>query len=146
MSDLDDFWNGLDRQRLEDIQGWRFTRDDVLLYLSLPARDGQRYRIQFLCDSYRSKAPDPVFVDDNGSKMTRSAWPRGDAYFDQYIKPPPHCFICMPLSRTGLEKHPEWRQDATAEVWNSQKHTLLDLANFFSRLLNSEHYSGRLDP
>lgn len=144
MSDLDAFWNGLDRQQLENVQGWRFTRDGEIVYVSLPARDKERYRILFLCGGYNTRAPDPVFVDDQGSKMTKTAWPRGDSYFDQYIKPPPHCFVCMPLSRTGIEKHPEWLQDPTSDVWDPKKHSLLNLVNFFSRLLNEEHYAGRL--
>jgi hypothetical protein len=142
MSELDEFWNDLDHEALKQVQGWEFDRDGELIYFSLAARDGERYRVRIQCDGYRARAPDPVFVDNGGSKTTVSAWPRGDGDLDQYIKPPPHCFVCMPWSRGGLERHGDWVPPAV-EVWDPAKHSLLDLCNFFQRLLNSQHYSGR---
>lgn len=142
MSDLDSFWDSLDREFLDRIQRWQFERDGDLLYFSLLARDGERYRMRIDCDGYRSVAPNPVFVDSEGSKTSIPAWPRGDNYFDQYIKPPPNCFICMPLSRDGLEKHKEW-YSMDIEVWDPAKHSLMDIFNFVQRLLKSEHYLGR---
>ena len=143
MSDLDGFWDALDREMLARIQGWQFQRDGDVIYFSLAARDGERYRMRIDCDGYRSVAPDPVFVDSGGAKTTKPAWPKGNNDFDQYIKPPPNCFICMPLSRSGLQHHQEWRSQEGVDVWNPAKHSLFDIFNFFQRLLNSEHYQGR---
>jgi hypothetical protein len=142
MSDLDVFWDALDREGLARIQGWQIERNGDLLYFSLSARDGERYRMRIDCNGYRSIAPDPVFVDSDGSKMMRSAWPMGDTYFDQYVKHPPNCFICMPLVRGGLQRHQEWHKQGV-EVWDSSRHSLKDIFNFFQRLLDSEHYKGR---
>lgn len=142
MSDLDDFWNALDLETLRCVQGWQLEREGDLIYFSLAARDGERYRLRIDCDRYRTLAPDPVFVDAAGSKTTMSAWPKGTAYLDQYIKPPPNCFVCMPLSRSGLQHHGDWVA-STVEVWDPAKHSLLDHFNFFQRLLNSQHYTGR---
>lgn len=143
MSDLDNFWDALDRELLGQVHGWEFARQGDLVYFSLSARDSERYRLRIACDGYRSNPPDPVFVDADGVKTTKSAWPNGDNYFHQYIKPPPNCFICMPLSRTGLQKHNEWKSPGI-DAWNAEKHSLMDLCNFFYRLLNSSHYTGRL--
>ena len=142
MSDLDDFWNQLDRDFLKEHKGWEFERDGNLLYLSLSARDGERYRIRFGCDGYRTRPPDPMFVDADGSKTAVTAWPRGNDNFYQYIKRPPDCFICMPLSRNGLERHQEWLTSGVG-AWNPATHSLFDLFNFFQRLLDSTDYSGR---
>lgn len=143
MSDLDSFLASLNLESLKRVQGWELERHGALLFLSLGAEDGERYRIRFNCDGYALVAPDPVFVDSSGAKTDRSAWPRGDQYFDQYIKPPPNCFVCMPLSRTGLEKHKEWKSPGV-DAWDPTKHSLMDLFNFLQWLLNSEHYRGRL--
>jgi hypothetical protein len=142
MSDLDVFWDALDRDGLALIQGWQLERNGDLLYFSLSASDGERYRMRIDCDGYRSDAPDPVFVDSDGSKTTTSAWPKGDTNFESYVKPPPNCFICMPLARGGLQRHQEWRTQGV-EVWDPARHSLMDLFNFFQRLLDSEHYKGR---
>src|SRR5690348_14668555 len=143
MTDLDDFWTGLNFEQLKRVHDWDFEREDHLVYVLMPARDGERFRILFLCDGYRARAPDPVFVDSEGSKMNKNAWPRGDSSFDQYVKPPPNAFICMPLSRAGLERHAEWRNDPKADPWDPKKHSLLDQINFIHRLLHSTQYQGR---
>lgn len=142
MSDFDDFWNKLDRDLLKAVKGWGFKRDGDVLYFSLPARDGERYRIRIGCDGYRAQVPDPVFVDANGSTTVMSAWPKGSDNLYQYIKRPPDCFICMPLSRNGIQRHQEWLT-SNVGVWNPAIHSLFDLFNFFQRLLDSSDYLGR---
>lgn len=146
MSDLDEFFNSQIPKILECTHGWEFEREGDLVYFSLSSRDAERYRLLIICDGYKNSPPDAIFVDATGSKMTKSAWPDGDNRFHEYIKPPNDCFICMPLIRGGIARHPEWQTNAAADVWDPARHTIVDICNFVQRELNTAHYTGRMKP
>ena len=142
---LDEFFSSRDWPTLQEIAGWRVERDaedTERVVLSLPARDGELYRILLLCDGYDSVAPSVAFIDEQGSKGDARAWPRGDAEFFNEVKPPPNSFLCMPLTREGLQHHPDWSA-SDANAWKPGVHTLMDLFNHLKRLLNGDHYLGR---
>jgi hypothetical protein len=143
---LDECFAARDWGEVERVQGWSVKREGIernLVFFGVSARDGQRYRVLFGCDSYPQLAPNAAFVDDEGSKTDAKAWPTGTAEFLGVVKPPPNCFLCMPLTREGLLHHPEWLKDPALGAWNPEKHTLLDLFNYVHRLLNSDEYTGR---
>lgn len=138
---LDDFLRAHDWDLLRRVNGWDIERHRDLVFFSLVARDGERYRTRFECSGYPDEAPSVLFVNTEGSTLDPTAWPRGTANFHAVVKPPPHCFLCMPLTREGLQHHGEWR--TTRAAWNPGRHTLMDLFNYLQRLLDSTDYQGR---
>lgn len=143
---LSDFLAAHDWDTLARINGWKLTlwKDDPdLICFELRAKDGQWYRVLLDCTGYPDQAPGVVFVDDQGNKNELRAWPAGTPQFYDVVKHPPHCFLCMPLTREGLAHHAEWRNDPTKNPWNGRKHTLLDVLNYLQRLLRSRDYIER---
>jgi hypothetical protein len=134
-----------DLERLKKRSGYILTRspdNPDVVFLSVDAKDGEHYRVQFLCDNYPTTAPSAVFVNQHGSKDDPKAWPHGNSRFLEVVKPPPNCFLCTDLTREGLKHHPDWMNGATA--WNITKHTLMTLINYIAHnLLNSDDYIGR---
>jgi hypothetical protein len=145
-SALDAFFATHDWPKILTATGWGVQRDPedpARIFFETKARDGESYRLLFLCDSYPTTAPSVAFVNAAGSKSDPLAWPRGDGTFFEEVKPPPNSFLCMPLTREGLAHHPDWLLSPTARPWRADAHTLMDLFNHVQRLLNSEHYQGR---
>jgi hypothetical protein len=142
---LGEFLAGYDWELLRAIKGWQIERDDAnadVVRLTLPARDGERYSVRFLCDGYPETAPRVAFIDAKGSTVNRAAWPAGNPQFHQVVKLPPASFLCTDLSREGLEHHPGWVNGRTA--WKGATHTLINLFNYIhDELLNSPNYQGR---
>ncbi len=128
---------------LEVANGWRVRRDGDRVEFDLTARDGEPYTARLLCDDYPRRAPSVVFVDAQGSPSTPKAWPKGNGRFLEVLKPPPHCFICMPLTREGLAHHTNWLSDHTMNPWNAERSTLMDVFNYLQRLLSGPDYTGR---
>src|SRR2546430_3030572 len=94
---LDDFFAKQDWTLLEEVNGWAVARsndNNNVVHLRVSARDGERYIVRYECVGYPEESPSVVFVNESGSKMDPSAWPAGDAEFDQIVKPPPNCFLC----------------------------------------------------
>lgn len=146
MVSLDEFFAARDWTAIEAANGWKVTRDaddGARVILELSARDGERYRVLFVCDGYPDAAPSVAFVNVEGSKSDPRAWPRGDQDFHQEVKQPPNSFLCMPLTREGLVHHPDWATNSAARSWNGGSHTLMDLFNRTQRLLGEHHYLGR---
>jgi hypothetical protein len=137
---LDEFFGRHDWDLLHRTNGWKVSRDGDLVLLVLRARDGEVYRVSFVCDGYPDKAPSAFFVNAAGSQDEKAAWPKGTDEFMGSVKPPPASFICMPLTREGLGHHNDWYGKPGA--WDSKK-SLLDLFNYFGRLLGSSGYLGR---
>jgi len=130
---------------LQAIKGWQVERDAAatdVVRLTLPARDGERYIVRFVCDGYPGTPPSVKFADANGATSERTAWPAGNNVFYEVVKHPPNSFLCTDLTREGLNQHPDWKTKPTA--WNGATHTLLDLFNYIQDdLLNSPNYQGR---
>lgn len=142
MSPLDDFWQRHDWRLLQNINRWEISREGDLVYLTLEARDREKYRLLCLCDGYPQRPPGVVFVDSNNNKMARQAWPRGNHAFMEVVKPPSNCFLCMPLTREGLQHHREWVNNPAVNPWNETR-TLIEIFNFVQGLLRSKDYEGR---
>jgi len=142
---LDEIFAMADWLAVQRAAGWKATRDPEdpdRVVLDISARDGEHYRVLFLCDEYPRRSPSVAFVNNEGSKMDPRAWPRGDQEFLKEVKPPPNSFLCMPLTREGLAHHAEWARTAVG-AWNPEVHTIMDLFNRVRRLLHGDHYLGR---
>ena len=140
-SNLEEFWQSQNWNLLRKANGWEVSRAGDIVTLELPAGDGEIYRARCLCDDYPFKAPSVLFVNSENSKMDVKAWPKGKGEFMKIVKPPQNCFLCMQLTREGLQHHKDWANQPNA--WNADRNTLIDIFNFLSRLLNSEDYQGR---
>ena len=138
---LDQFWLSQDWMKLERLNGWKLKKDGDRVILDLHARDKELYTVLLSCENYPAEAPSVVFVNSEGSRLDPRAWPRGTASFMDIVKPPQNCFLCMELTREGLQHHPDWRTQEKA--WHKDRHTLMDLLNFLQRLLNGADYEGR---
>jgi hypothetical protein len=146
MSDkLGEFLAQQDWELLRFIKGWHVERDAVstdVVRLTLPARDGERFTVRFICDGYPDKAPRVAFINAEGSSADRTAWAAGNNAFYELVKLPPHSFLCTDLTREGFEHHPDWMNRPTA--WKGSTHTLMHLFNYIQDdLLNSVNYQGR---
>lgn len=143
---LDKFFASRDLGVVQRSSGWKIERsatDAEVVFITLNARDGERYRAMCLCAGYPNTPPSVAFVNDDGSKADPRAWPSGNQAFHEEVKPPPNSFLCMPLTREGLAHHPGWRDDPAAKAWNGARHTLMDIFNHLQRLLMSSNYLGR---
>jgi hypothetical protein len=136
MASLDELFEQAHISEIERLKNWEIRRDGDVIRLALTARDGERYRVVARCDDYENTLPSIVFVDEAGSMMTPSAWPRGTQEIQDYIKPPPHCFVCTDLTREGIQHHPEWNT-------GQKKSDVLGIFNLLQRLLDSPSYQGR---
>lgn len=134
-------WDALGRLNSWELKRWAGAEN--LLLFTLKARDGERYHVLLDCAGYPESAPSAVFVNDQGSKVDSMAWPTGTPRFYEVVKPPPNCFLCMPLTREGLTYHPDWRSNPQAKPWNRATNTLMDMLNYLDRLLGSMDYTGR---
>jgi hypothetical protein len=140
---LDEFMAAHPWETLEAANGWRLRRDGDRIEFDLTARDGEAYTARLLCDNYPRAAPSVVFVDAQGSPSGSRAWPKGNGRFFEVVKPPPNCFLCMPLTREGLAHHSDWLRDPAKKPWDAERSTLMDVFNYLQRLLSGPDYTGR---
>ncbi len=140
---LDEFMASQDWNLLKVVNGWVVTRDGDRLQFGLTARDEERYIVRLLCDDLPRRAPSVVFVDAAGSSSTMNAWPKGTGRFHEVVKPPPNCFLCMPLTREGLQHHPDWLQSPAITAWRGDRSSPIEVFNYLQRLLTSDDYAGR---
>lgn len=140
---LDEFMASQDWSLLKVANGWVVMRDGDRLQFELTARDEERYIVRLLCDDLPRRAPSVVFVDTAGSPLTMRAWPKGTGRFHEVVKLPPNCFLCMPLTREGLQHHPDWLQNPAIKAWRGELNSPLEVFNYLQRLLKSDDYAGR---
>jgi hypothetical protein len=140
---LDEFMASTDWDLLKAVNGWDVIRDGDRLLFELTARDGERYLVRIMCDDLPRRAPSVVFVDAEGSPSALRAWPKGNGRFFEVVKLPPHSFLCMPLTREGLQHHPQWLEVPTITAWRGERSTLMEVLNYLQRLLSSADYAGR---
>ena len=141
MRTLDDIMGATNWNVLKNLKGWLVTRKGDVVTIEMSAKDSQRYHIALLCNRYPMEAPSVAFVNSQGNKMDRSAWPMGRGLLADILKHPPQAFLCTELTREGLAHHAEWKGLQTA--WNGDHHTIIDVFNLIQRLLNSDGYTGR---
>lgn len=141
---IESFFNNHSWDLLKKLNGWKINkRNDYLIEFELPAKDGEKYKVLFDCNGYPDIAPGVVFVNCEGSALDPKAWPKGSTAFHNVVKPPPNCFLCIPITKEGLHHHKEWIGSPSA--WNPSKHSLMNVINYIHRLLNSPDYIGRGD-
>jgi hypothetical protein len=145
---LDDFFlkigDALSRAALAN--HWVISRRDYdpsIVDFQLNAADNESYFVTLICDQYPLLAPSVKFRNTEGEVNDAKAWPKGSPVFHEVVKPPPSSFLCMPLTREGLQHHGDWINNVTVNSWSSDKHTLLDIFNYLHRLLNSKDYISR---
>jgi hypothetical protein len=145
---LDDFFSLFYEVVLRSTQsnGWVISRrnDDLdIVDFQLTAADSEKYFVTLICDNYPVSPPSVTFCNVDGEVGDPKAWPKGNSVFHEVVKPPPNSFLCMPLTREGLKHHADWSKNPSANSWNPERHTLLDVFNYLHRLLNSSDYSSR---
>lgn len=119
-------------------QFWELLKQDLdteTVYVRLRAPDDRSYVIAFLCNHYGEQAIDGRFVDSETLQCVASAWPQGDAAFEQWIKfkdAPGHLFICWDQDRSGIGHHQEW---ALRKAWKRSKNQLVAYLDFLRQLL-----------
>ena len=133
-----------DWELLRAVKGWNVERDDKatdVVRLTLPAIDGQRFTVRFVCEGYPEKLPSVKFINAAGSTSDRTAWPSGNDEFHKVVKLPPDSFLCTDLTLEGVQHHPDWMNSPSA--WKGSTHTLMNSFNYLHDLLNSADYRCR---
>jgi hypothetical protein len=118
--------------------GWSIEGpDDLEVFVTIGANDGERYCIRFECTEYPDAAFSVLPVDPaTKSPSVIKAWPNCDGF-----RPPND--LCMPLSREGYALHPEWRSDPLWR-WNPTGNPLLRVVEELEARLNDPtKYRGR---
>lgn len=138
---IEQFWSSQNWRLLEKINRWKFKRDGDRVVFDLLAKDKESYSVLLSCENYPDDPPSVVFINEEGSKLDPKAWPRGATSFMEIVKPPQNAFLCMELTREGLQHHPDWRTQEKA--WHKDRNTLMDIFNFLQQLLNGSDYQGR---
>lgn len=106
----------------------------VVVYIRLFAPDERSYLARLTCDGYDAEPIDCKFVDHATRQCVETAWPRGDAIFEQWIKfRHPNLFICWEQDAGGLIHHPEWR---VRKAWMKTKNPIVAYLNFLRELLH----------
>lgn len=144
MATLDEFMAQHDWATHERLKGWKVSRTGKIVRLSLAARDGETFTLQCVCDNYPGQAPSVAFVDSEGSKGNARSWPTGGKAITDIVKPPPNSFLCMSLTREGLQHHKNWIGNPKQNPWDPAKHSLMSIFNVVHRLLMGPDYTGRV--
>lgn len=145
---LDDFFLkfGDMLSRVTPANNWVISRrddDPSIVDFQLKAADNEPYFVTLICDIYPNSPPSVKFRNAEGDINDAKAWPKGNPAFMEVVKPPPNSFLCMPLTREGLQHHGDWISNPTVNSWSPDRHTLLDIFNYLHRLLNSKDYISR---
>ncbi|HEY6329642.1 MAG TPA: hypothetical protein VI756_09895 [Blastocatellia bacterium] len=117
---------------------WRIVDQlGSVLYFELFAPDGMVYVLELGCAFYGIDALQGRFVDRPRGVCVCSAWPRGNATFNQWIKfADVEPFICWDQDRVGIQHH---QQDwANRKAWQKSKNQLVTYLDFLRALLHVE--------
>jgi hypothetical protein len=109
-------------------------RSDAAVFVRLFAPDQRNYLARFTCEKYGEQPLDCKFVDEQSRACVESAWPRGNATFEQWIKfRSPHLFICWDQDASGISHHENWRP---LKAWLKTKNPMVAYLNFLREMLN----------
>jgi hypothetical protein len=109
-------------------------RSGSLVFVRLFAPDGRSYLVRFACEKYAEQPLDGRFVDEQTRVCIESAWPRGNAVFEQWIKfKSPHLFICWDQDAGGISHHENWRP---LKAWLKTQNPIVAYLNFLREMLN----------
>jgi hypothetical protein len=107
-------------------EGW-------FVYVRLLAPDNRSYTVELDCTEYGDASIRGRFVDDQ-RRCVATAWPRGNATFEQWIKfRDANPFICWDQDRSGIEHHPEWK---ARRAWARKSNQLVTYLNFQRELMH----------
>jgi hypothetical protein len=107
-------------------------RTDAKLYIRMFAPDERSYVLSLACDSYWDEPLEGHFVDPVTRQVMASAWPEGNAVFEQWVKFKNHFFICWPEDRGGIRHHSDWK---VLKAWQ-KPNQLVSYLNFVRQLLH----------
>ncbi|MBI3477352.1 MAG: hypothetical protein HY010_16590 [Acidobacteria bacterium] len=106
----------------------------IIVYIRLFAPDDRSYLARFTCESYAEEPIDCKFVDSVTRQCVETAWPQGNATFEQWIKfKDPHLFVCWEQDAGGIKQHPDWRD---RKAWMKTRNPIVAYLNFLRELLN----------
>jgi hypothetical protein len=116
-------------------------RDGDLVYIPLHAPDGKTFLAQFDCSYYWEQPIRCLFVDPATKKVDMAFWPKGNTYFEQWIKfntaPPNRPFICWTQDRGGIDigGHADWQH---LKKWQSENNQIVGYLNFLRKMFHIE--------
>lgn len=134
-----------DPQLLADIASEEFTHyvtqgfwewletSGSLLYVRLFAADDRTYVMQLDCSSYGTEPIWGRFVEEGTYRCVPTAWPRGNATFEQWVKHE-QMFICWDQDRGGLTHHTDWR---ALQAWKKKPNQIVAYLVFMISLLHT---------
>jgi hypothetical protein len=119
-------------------------RTGAVVYVRVFAPDDRTYLARFTCEKYGEEPIDCKFVDSASRQCVESAWPQGDAAFEQWIKfKAPHLFICWDQDASGIRHHEDWRP---RKAWMKTTNPIVTYLNFLRERLNLPIHGYRRQP
>jgi hypothetical protein len=104
------------------------------VYVWLFAPDDRSYLIELDCFGYGDAPIRGRFVDSATRQCVSSAWPQGNATFEQWIKFSRDFFICWDQDQAGIEHHSDWK---ARKAWE-KPNQLVSYLDFLRQLLHVE--------
>lgn len=125
----------LEFQRGFEQQFWQLeSRNDHLVFVWLIAADERRFLAVLDCTSYGDEPILGRFIDPETRQCSSSAWPVGNAQFEQWIKfKGTPLFICWDQDREGLNHHGDWR---ARQSWKRNPNQLVAYLDFLRQMLH----------
>src|SRR5262245_26336117 len=82
---------------------------ETKLFIRMYAPDESSYLLSLACDCYGDEPLEGRFVDPETRQVVASAWPQGNAVFEQWVKFRNDHFICWREDRGGIRHHFDWK-------------------------------------
>ena len=110
------------------------AQENLIVHARMNAPDGSFYILRLDCADYGAEPIRGQFVDENRAPSL-TAWPRGNAVFEQWIKfKDANPFICWEQDRTAIERcHQDWK---AKQSWKKRENQLVAYLDFIRELLN----------
>lgn len=109
-------------------------RDQDTAYVLLHAPDSRSFLARLECSRYWDEPILGCFVDAKDRVPNSSAWPDGNASFEQWIKfKSTPGFVCWDQDRQGVQHHPEWR---ARKAWQKNPNQIVAYLDFLRQMLH----------
>ena len=123
-------------------------REGPIIFIRMAAADGRVYTLRLRCDGYGSEPISGEFVTGVARLVRSDAWPRGNGFFQQWVKfggaNEADLFICWDQDRKGISHHAaDW---APRKAWLRNDNQLVAYLTFVAQLLNNPYYGYECQP
>ncbi|MBZ5631465.1 MAG: hypothetical protein LAO06_21635 [Acidobacteriia bacterium] len=109
-------------------------RAGAVVWVRMFAPDGRTYLVRLSCEKYGEEPIDGKFVDESTRACVESAWPTGNAVFEQWIKfKAGNLFICWDQDAGGIGHHQDWRP---RRAWQKNEIQIVAYLNFLREMLH----------